>query len=132
MVDNGKVLSGKIRKTVYVEGMRISKAAVFQLLQQPGHLITGIPLAVGAKAIIGGKQQRKLLQLLRQGAFRLRRSGRKIGRRYTAALKFIHCVNQRIQKLRLGLHRGVCLQLAVQLPGSRCHGHYTPTFIQAT
>ncbi|MBQ4606776.1 MAG: hypothetical protein IJB15_08710, partial [Clostridia bacterium] len=42
MFDHSHILPGKIRKSIYVENMLLSERSFFQLLQQPGHLISGI------------------------------------------------------------------------------------------
>ena len=68
MADDRQMLPGEIREAVYVEGMVFGIIAVFQLLQQPGHLIPGIPLAPAAEGIVALHQQGQLLQLLGKAA----------------------------------------------------------------
>ena len=58
------ILTGKIRKAVYVEHMIFPVIAVLQLLQKPGHPVSGVTPALGAEAVIALHQQRQLLQLL--------------------------------------------------------------------
>ena len=67
--DDRQVLAGKVRETVYVKNMFFPKCALFQLFQQPGHLVSEIPLSPAAQAVIAFHQERKLLQLLGKAAF---------------------------------------------------------------
>ena len=131
MLQNGQVLPGKIRKSVYVKHMLLGKAPLLQVFQQPGHLVSGVPLALAAQAVIAFHQQRQLLQLLGQAAFRfLRRLAQVLGAD-AAALELVHTVDQTGQKFRLGLHGGVGLQTAAELSGRRGHGHYPTAAVQA-
>ena len=130
MLDDGQILPGKIRETVYVEGVIPAKAAHFQLFQQPGHLISGIPLAPAAQTVVGFHQQGKLLQLLGKASLRFPGSLHQIRRGNAAALKFIHGINQSCEELRLCLHGGIGLQSAAQLPGRRRHGYHPAAAVQ--
>ena len=67
MLQNRHILPGKIRKAVYVKNMIFPVIAVFQLLQKPGHPVSGVTPALGAEAVIALHQQRQLLQLLGKG-----------------------------------------------------------------
>ena len=68
VLQNGQVLPGKVREAVDVEYMVLGVGALFQLLQQPGHLIPGVPLAPAAQGIVALHQQGQLLQLLGKAA----------------------------------------------------------------
>ncbi len=68
---NCQVLSCKIRKSVYVKHMLLSERSFLQLLQEPGHLVSGIPLSPGAQAVVALHEQCQLLQLLGKRPLRL-------------------------------------------------------------
>ena len=131
MLQNRQVLPGEIREAVDVECMLLGIVPLLQLFQQPGHLIPGVPLAPAAQGIIPLHQQGQLLQLLGQAALRLQGGMLQILSADAAALEFIHGVHQLQQEFRLGLHRGIGLQPAGQLPGRRRHGHHPSAVIQA-
>ena len=131
MLQNGHILPGKVRETVYVKDMLRPVIAVLQPLQKPGHLVSGVSLALGAQAVIGLHHGGKLFQLLGKAA------GGRLGcllqilRGDAAALELVHRIHQLFQKLRLALHRGIGFQPAGQLPGTGRHGHHPAAAVQA-
>ena len=94
MLQNGQVLPGKIRESVYVKHMLLGEAPLLQVLQQPGHLVSGVPLAPAAQAVIAFHQQRQLLQLLGQAAFRFLRRLTQVLGADAAAFEFVHAIDQ--------------------------------------
>ena len=112
MPDDGRVLAGQIRESVYVKMMIFRKIAAFQLLQQPVHLVTGIRLTGGADGLVALQDQGKLLQLLGQGTVGLFRCQAEILGRDAAPLEFIHRIQKIRQKFRSCLHGGVGFELA--------------------
>ena len=93
MFQNCHMLPGQIGKSVYVKYMICAKAAFFQLLQKPVHLIPGIPLSSCTKAVIGFQQKGQFLQLLGKRTFGSLGSRLQISCGDTAALKFIHSIH---------------------------------------
>ena len=69
MLQNCHVLPGKIRESIHIEGVPLRKVAVPQLVQHPIHLITGIPLSLGAQRVIAFHQQGQFFQFLGKGTF---------------------------------------------------------------
>ena len=110
--------------------MLLAKAALLQLLQQPGHLIPGVPLAPGAEAVITRHQQGKLLQLLGKTALCFGGSPLQVLRRDAAALELVDTIDQSAEKLRLRFHGSICLQAAAELAGCCRHGHDAAAIIQ--
>ena len=90
---NRHMLTGKVRESVYVKYMIFRKIALLHLLQKQGFLFTGIPLAMAAHAVIGLQNQRQLMELLRQRAFRIAGGIFQILRRNAAALEFVHRID---------------------------------------
>ena len=130
VVENCQILPGKIRETVYVKYVFLGKGAVLQLLQQPGHLVPGVPLAPPAQAVVAVHQQRQLLQLLGKTSLRLPGGIHQVLRGDAAAFELVHRVNESRQKLRLCFHGGIGLQAAAELSGSRRHSDHPAAVIQ--
>ena len=131
MLQNGHMLPGEIREAVNVKYVLPGKVPILQLLQQPGHLVPGVPLAPAAQAVVALHQQRELLQLLGQASLCLGGSGLQVRRADAAALEFVHPVDKLGEKFRLCLHCGIGLQPAGQLTGRRCHSHHPSAAVQA-
>ena len=131
VLQNRHVLPGKVREAVDVKYMLPGVVTVLQLLQQPGHLVPGVPLAPAAQAVVALHQQGKLLQLLGKAALGLGGGFFQVLGADAAALEFIHRADQLRQEFRLGLHGGIGLQPAGQLPRRRRHGHHPAAVIQA-
>ena len=103
VLQNGQILPGEVRKALYVEYMVLRVIAVLQLLQEPGHPVSGVPLALGAEAVVALHQKAKLLQLLGKGSLALFRGPLQILWRNAAALEFVYPVHQLLQEFRLAL-----------------------------
>ena len=109
MGQNSHMLPGKIGKTIYVEHVVLGKVDVFQLLQHPSHLTSGIPLALLTDPVISLQDQREFFQFLGQAAFRFSRCRHQILWRDATTLELIHRIHKILQKFRLGFHRGIGL-----------------------
>ena len=109
MLQNCQMLPGKVRETVYVEGMPFSKAAFLQLFQQLSLLIPGISFSPTADGIVALQQQRQFLQFLGKAALCPGGRRHQILRCDAATLKFVHSINKPSQKFRLRLHRCISL-----------------------
>ena len=94
MFQNLQILASKIRKTVYVKNMLFPKSSLFQLFQQPGHLVSWVPLAPAAQAVVTFHQQRQFFQLLGQASGCFFRGSAQILGSNAAALEFVHSINQ--------------------------------------
>ena len=70
VLDDGKILPGEVRESVYVKDMFFAKGSFFQMFQQPCHLVSGVPLTPAAQAVIALHQESQFFQLLRKAAFR--------------------------------------------------------------
>ena len=57
MLQNGHMLPGEIREAVNVKYVLPGEIPILQLLQQPGHLVPGVPLAPAAQAVVALHQQ---------------------------------------------------------------------------
>ena len=127
---NRQMLPGKVREAVHIQPVRLPEVAGFQLLQHPGHKIPGVHLSPLADGIVGLQNQGQLLQLLGKASLGLGGGCHQVRRGDTAAFEHIHSVQQSLQELRLGLHRCIGFQLAVQLPHRRGHGNDSASFVQ--
>ena len=125
------MLAGKIRESVDIKNVIFAEIAVEKLLQQPVHLISRIPLALGAKTVVGFHQQRQLFQLLGKGAICLGRGVFQIFGANAATLEFVHRFHQAREKFRAGLHGGIGFQNTAELTAGRRHGHHTAAIVQA-
>ena len=94
MGNNRHILPGKVREAVYVKDMLLAEAALLQLFQQPGHLVSGVPLAPATEGIIALHQHGQLLQLLGKAAVGFPGGGQQVFGGNAAALKFVHAVNK--------------------------------------
>lgn len=130
LLQNGHVLPGEIREAHHIKSVRFRKIPVRQFFQQPIHLISGVLLAVGAKAVVGFQNQGQFLQLLGKIPFRLPGGVHQVLRGNAAALEFVHGVDQFREEFRPGLHRSVGLQLAVKLPHGGGHGNHPSALVQ--
>ena len=131
LLQDGQILPGEVRKAVYVKDMVLAIVAFLQLLQQPAHLIPGVPSALGAEAVIALHEQSQLLQLLGKASRGPGRSLLQVIRRNAAALEFVHRIHQLLKKLRLAFQGGIGFQPAGQLPGRSRHSHHPAAVIQA-
>ena len=131
MFQNFQILPGKVRKTIYVKGVVFSEIPQFQLFQQPGHPISGVPLSPGTEAVVGRHQKGQFFQLLGQAPFRLFGSVFQVLGRDAAAFEFVHRIDKAREKFRSRLHSGIGFQAAGKLTGRGCHGDHPAAFVQA-
>ena len=103
VLQNGQILPGKVRKALYVEYMVFRVIAVLQLLQEPGHPVSGVPFALGAEAVVALHEKPQLLQLLGKGSLALFRGPLQVLGRNAAALEFVYPVHQVLQDFRFAL-----------------------------